>query len=118
MQQLITFLHVLVSICIIGLVLVQHGKGSDIGASFGSGSSQTMFGSQGATPFLVKLTGGLAITFFITSALLSLIVARQEHHANPLAAPANPVQAATTMTIPTEDTSKPVTTSPMPGSQK
>lgn len=119
MQQLITFLHVLVSICIIGLVLVQQGKGADIGASFGSGSSQTMFGSQGSTPFLVKLTGGLAMTFFITSALLSFIVAKQEHQAHPIAIPSNPVEAAKTMAIPTDaSTSKPATTSPIPGSNK
>lgn len=73
MQQLITILHILIAICVIALILVQRGKGSDIGAGFGSGASNTMFGSQGSTPFLVKLTGGLALLFFITSSVLSFI---------------------------------------------
>jgi preprotein translocase subunit SecG len=97
MQQIITLLHILVSICIIGLILVQRGKGADAGAGFaGGGSSNSMFGSQGSTPFLVKLTGGLAIVFFITSSVLSLIVGRQLAQHNPL-----PVPASQTQEIPT-----------------
>jgi preprotein translocase subunit SecG len=71
MQQLITILHILIAVSIIVLVLLQHGKGADIGATFGSGSSNTMFGSQGTTPFLVKLTASLAFIFFITCVTLS-----------------------------------------------
>ncbi len=77
MYQLILIIHVVVAMAVIGLVLIQHGKGADIGAAFGSGASNTVFGSQGTGSFLFKLTGGLAITFFITSVLLSSIVARQ-----------------------------------------
>ena len=77
MQQLIVIIHVLISICVIGLILVQRGKGSDMGAGFGSGASGTMFGSQGATPFLVKLTGGLALLFFLTSGVLSFLGNKQ-----------------------------------------
>lgn len=75
--QLILILHVLVALTLIGLVLMQHGKGADIGASFGSGASNTVFGSQGTGSFLFKFTGGLAITFFITSLTLSYLVAAQ-----------------------------------------
>ena len=67
----------LVATAVIGLVLIQHGKGADIGAAFGSGASNTVFGSQGSGGFLFKLTGGLALTFFVTSLLLSSIVASQ-----------------------------------------
>lgn len=74
MQQLITILHILVSICVVALVLIQRGKGSDMGAGFGSGASGTMFGSQGATPFLVKLTAGLAMIFFLSSGVLSFVM--------------------------------------------
>lgn len=99
MQQLITFIHVLVAVCVIVLVLIQRGKGSDLGAGFGSGASQTMFGSQGSTPFLVKLTGVLALMFFITSSVLSLIVGKQVHENNLLGAP-NPVPITAPMQIP------------------
>ncbi len=70
MYQLILFLHVLICIAIIALVLVQHGKGADIGASFGSGASNTVFGSQGSSSFLIKLTGFLAAAFFICCLVL------------------------------------------------
>ncbi|RUR13975.1 preprotein translocase subunit SecG [Legionella sp. km772] len=74
MYQLILMIHVVVAIVLIGLVLIQHGKGADIGAAFGSGASNTLFGSQGTGGFLFKLTGGLAITFFATSLTLSYLV--------------------------------------------
>jgi preprotein translocase subunit SecG len=77
MYQLILILHVLVAISLIGLILIQHGKGADIGASFGSGASNTVFGSQGTGSFLFKFTGGLALTFFATSLTLSYLVATQ-----------------------------------------
>lgn len=77
MYQLILVLHVLIAISVIGLVLLQHGKGADIGAGFGSGASNTVFGSQGTGSFLFKLTGGLVILFFITSLSLSSMVAGQ-----------------------------------------
>lgn len=77
MQQFILILHVLISISLIGLVLLQHGKGADLGASLGSGASQTMFGSQGSGSFLVKLTSVLAALFFITSLLLGYLAAHQ-----------------------------------------
>ncbi len=77
MQQLVTILHIFISVCVILLVLIQHGKGADMGAGFGSGASSTMFGSQGATPFLVKLTASLAILFFASSSVLSFIIGKQ-----------------------------------------
>lgn len=79
MYQLLLVIHVLIAVMIIGLVLIQHGKGADIGAAFGSGASNTVFGSQGTGGFLFKFTGGLAIAFFITSLSLSAMVANQYH---------------------------------------
>jgi preprotein translocase subunit SecG len=76
MQQLILILHILAAISIIALVLLQHGKGADIGATFGSGASNTMFGSQGALPFMVKLTAVLAAVFFATSLTLSYVTSK------------------------------------------
>lgn len=77
MYQLLIIIHILIAITVIGLVLIQHGKGADIGAGFGSGASNTVFGSQGTGKFLFKLTGGLALAFFVTSLLLSAMVAHQ-----------------------------------------
>lgn len=77
MYQLLLIIHILIAIIIIGLVLLQHGKGADIGAAFGSGASNTVFGSQGTGNFLFKLTGGLVLAFFATSVTLSAMVAKQ-----------------------------------------
>lgn len=77
MQSIILVLHVLVCISIVALVLLQHGRGADVGAAFGSGSSNTMFGSQGSVPFLMKLTAVLAAVFFATSLGLGLLAKQQ-----------------------------------------
>ena len=71
MHTLIVIIHVVVSITMILVILLQTGKGSDIGAVFGGGSSQTLFGSSGPTSFLNKLTAGAAILFMITSLFLA-----------------------------------------------
>jgi preprotein translocase subunit SecG len=80
MQQIIFLIHILSAVCLIALVLIQHGKGADAGAAFGSGASQTMFGSIGAMPFLIKVTALVAATFFITSLSLGVIIAKQVKH--------------------------------------
>lgn len=69
MHDIILVVHILVSAALIGLILVQHGKGADMGASFGA--SQTFFGSAGSANFLTRLTAGLATVFFITSLTLA-----------------------------------------------
>ena len=71
MVQLLIILHVLIALALIGLVFMQQGKGSDIGASFGSGGSNTVFGSQGSLSFLFKLTAFLAVIFFVNSIVLN-----------------------------------------------
>jgi preprotein translocase subunit SecG len=77
MQTLILVLHILVCIAIIVLVLLQHGKGADVGATFGSGGSQTMFGSAGSMSFFMKLTGILALIFFENRLVLSYLASHQ-----------------------------------------
>lgn len=71
MQQLILIIHVLAAVCLIGLVLIQQGKGADTSSAFGAGASQSIFGSQGSTSFLVKATALLALIFFLTSIALN-----------------------------------------------
>lgn len=67
LETLVLVLHVLASLAIIGLVLIQQGKGAEAGSGFGSGSSGTVFGSGGAGNFLTKSTTFIAIGFFVTS---------------------------------------------------
>jgi preprotein translocase subunit SecG len=66
-ETLVLLFHVLAALAVIGLVLIQHGKGADAGAGFGGGASSTVFGSGGAGNFLQKMTTGIAIAFFLTS---------------------------------------------------
>lgn len=73
MEQLILVGHVLFAVLIIGLIMIQQGKGADMGASFGSGSSQTVFGAGGGGNLLTRLTAVLATLFFATSFGLAVV---------------------------------------------
>lgn len=77
MQQLLLVFHVLVAVALVVLILLQQGKGAEMGASFGSGASQTLFGSRGSSSFLLKLTGLFAALFFISSLVLGYLAAHQ-----------------------------------------
>jgi len=69
----LTVVHVLVCLILISTVLLQRGKGAEIGAVFGGGGSSTVFGSRGAGNFLSRLTTGAAVVFFVTSLTLAII---------------------------------------------
>jgi len=71
MHTILVVFHLFLAIGVIGLVLMQHGKGADAGAAFGSGASGTVFGSQGSANFLSRSTAVLATLFFITSLALA-----------------------------------------------
>jgi preprotein translocase subunit SecG len=71
METVVWIIHVLVALSVVGLVLMQHGKGADMGAAFGSGASGSLFGSSGSANFLSRATGILATVFFITSLTLA-----------------------------------------------
>lgn len=73
MVTIILAAHIVITIALVVLVLIQQGKGADIGAAFGSGASQTVFGSRGSASFLTRTTAGLAAGFFITSLSLAYI---------------------------------------------
>lgn len=75
--SLLLTVHILVALVIIGLVLMQHGKGADMGAAFGSGASGSLFGSSGSANFLSRMTGGLAAVFFITSLSLAYVASNK-----------------------------------------
>jgi preprotein translocase subunit SecG len=74
---LILIIDVIVALCIIGVVLLQHGKGADVGAAFGSGSSGSLFGATGSANFLSRTTAVLAVVFFVTTFALAYLVANR-----------------------------------------
>jgi preprotein translocase subunit SecG len=73
MEKIILIVHLLTALAIIGMILLQQGKGAEAGASFGSGASQTVLGSAGGWNFFSRVTGILAAVFFITSFGLAVI---------------------------------------------
>ena len=77
MEIAILVFHILAALGIVGLVLLQHGKGADVGAAFGSGSAGSVFGSSGSANFLSRATAILALVFFATSLALSYFSARR-----------------------------------------
>jgi preprotein translocase subunit SecG len=77
MENLILIVHVLLAVSVIALVLLQQGKGAGMGASFGAGASQTVFGSDGSGNFMTRTTAILAVFFFATSFGLA-VVAKQK----------------------------------------
>lgn len=72
-HSIILVVHVLAGVGVVGLVLLQHGKGADMGAAFGSGASGSLFGATGSANFLSRATAVLAAVFFLTSLSLSYV---------------------------------------------
>lgn len=90
MYQFILLIHVFAAVCIIALVLVQQGKGATMGAAFGSGASQTVFGSRGSGSFLFRVTISLVGVFFITSITLNYMASRAFKQEKVITLPAMP----------------------------
>ena len=87
MMQVILVIHVLLSLLLIGLVLIQQGKGADAGASFGGGSSQSVFGSRGSASFLSRLTAIIVTLFFVTSLTLAYLSTKQSEDNSVISTP-------------------------------
>ena len=95
MIVLLVILHVIISLFLILVVLVQQGKGADLAGAFGGGGSQTAFGARGATTLLHKLTTGFFVAFVITSMSLAILQARPRGSVlSGTPAPAAPAQPA------------------------
>ena len=75
-SNLLLVVHLVLAVTIVALVLLQQGKGSEMGAAFGGGSSQSLFGARGSANFLSRLTSILVTSFFITSLVLAYIYTR------------------------------------------
>ena len=73
MQSVAYLVQLVLCVALIGLILIQHGKGAEAGATFGGGASSTVFGSQGSNNFLIKLTTWLAVAFFVNCLYLGAI---------------------------------------------
>ncbi|MFT6086972.1 MAG: preprotein translocase subunit SecG, partial [Glaciecola sp.] len=77
LEQVLIVCYLVVALLLIGFVLIQQGKGADMGASFGAGGSNTVFGSSGSGNFMTKITAVLATCFFVISLLLGTIAANK-----------------------------------------
>jgi len=97
MELVIMVLHVIAALVVIGLVLLQHGKGADMGAAFGSGASGSLFGATGSANFLSRTTAVLAAVFFVTSLGLTYFSASKSRDRGVMAThktePASPAAA-------------------------
>ncbi|QDF96608.1 preprotein translocase subunit SecG [Azoarcus sp. DD4] len=108
--SVVLVVHVVVGLGVIGLVLVQHGKGADMGAAFGSGASGSLFGSSGSANFLSRTTAVLATVFFVTSLSLSYLAS------NKPAAPSSVMEGAV-QSAPADDAAKPAVEAPADASK-
>jgi preprotein translocase subunit SecG len=116
METLVWILHIIIAAALIGLVLIQHGKGADMGAAFGGGSSGSLFGSSGSANFLSRTTAVLATCFFLTSLGLGYF-ALQHNKANKLMLNVPVVPAKTGTANPVAPVPAPGFGAPVPGSK-
>lgn len=89
MQTFVLVVHIILAVLMIVLILVQHGKGADAGASFGGGGAATVFGASGSGNFLTRLTAILTALFFVTSLTLAIFAKKQSTDAYSLKAISN-----------------------------
>lgn len=113
MQSIILVIHIILAVLMIGLILVQQGKGADAGASMGGGGSATVFGGSGAGNFLSRLTAIFTALFFVTSIGLAILAKQGEH--NPYAM--RTVSHSATQTSPAQSTTTPSTAIPSTATQ-
>ncbi len=107
MYEILLVVYLIVAIALIGFVLIQQGKGADMGSSFGAGASATVFGSSGAGNFMTKTTTVLATVFFVLSIVLGNLTAGQikktDQWENIEAAPAAKTVSDAASDIPVEE---------------
>ena len=101
MQTFVLVVHIILAVLMIVLILVQHGKGADAGASFGGGGAATVFGASGSGNFLTRLTAVLTALFFITSLTLAVFAKKQSTDAYSL----NAISSAPTVPAKLSETS-------------
>ena len=115
MEVLILVVHVVAALSVIGLVLLQHGKGADMGAAFGSGSAGSVFGSSGSANFLSRTTAVLATIFFVSSISLTIVAGKKTDQKGLMTQPAEPASAPSLPSqIPTPPAPVPASAVPVP----
>jgi preprotein translocase subunit SecG len=109
-MNVILAVQMLAALAMIGLILIQHGKGADMGAAFGSGSSGSLFGASGSANFLSRSTAVLAVVFFVTTLALAYLSNSRPSStgsvlegAAPVTAPATPAADASTPVLPASE---------------
>ena len=115
METLILVLHVLAALSIIGLVLLQHGKGADMGAAFGGGASGSLFGATGSANFMSRATAVLATIFFLTSLGLTWYSAHKTDSKGVMSTRPASQAPATVPPVTSPVTTVPVPEKPAPG---
>ena len=100
MRDVILIIDILSALGVIGLVLLQQGKGADMGAAFGSGGSQTLFGSRGTANFLTRATAVLAAVFFVCNLTLAYLAADRTQPSSVTSTPADVPQVPTAPQVP------------------
>ena len=102
METFVLVIHVLAALVLVGVILLQHGKGADVGAAFGSGASGSLFGASGSANFLSRTTAILAVIFFVTSLGLTFFSTRKTENKGVMATqPAAPAQSLPAQIPPT-----------------
>jgi preprotein translocase subunit SecG len=117
MEVLILVVHVAAALGIIGLVLLQHGKGADMGAAFGSGSAGSVFGSSGSANFMSRSTAILAIIFFASSIGLTVFSTKKADNRGVMTQPVEPSSSQSLpgqVPVPVPPTSAPAPVVPLP----
>ena len=112
MEKLTLVVHILLAFSVIGLIMIQQGKGADAGASFGGGASQTVFGGQGSSNFLSRLTAIGATVFFVTSMILAVVASDRAKGINDLGVPSQEYSEVLEQDAPVVEEYAPVTDAP------
>jgi len=121
MEFAILVVHVIAALGIIGLVLIQHGKGADMGAAFGGGASGSLFGASGSSNFLSRTTAVLAAVFFVSSISLTVVSSKKTDQKGVMAKPAGTVPASSLpaqIPVPPANTPASEVPVPVPGAAK
>ena len=114
MTTMLLILHVLVCLSLVGIVLIQGGKGADIGATFGAGASNTLFGASGGQSFIAKMTTSAAVVFMLTSLALSMFWGQAGSDS---VMPSQVAPAQTQQTIPAATPLEPQPAAPAPAAE-
>lgn len=112
MEKITLVVHILLAFSVIGLVMIQQGKGADAGASFGGGGSQTVFGGQGSGNFLSRMTAIGATVFFATSLILAVVASDKAKGINDLGIPAQELMETLDQDAPVLEEYAPATDAP------